>query len=116
MDWKQEAFKRLDAIAQNLGTTAEYLWSLLIKQAYLDGYEMLLFGLLLLVGAVIMHRMARWAHRTSVDVPDHMAGAVMGWIVSAALAVGVCDLVAEGIFHIVNPGYYALQDIIQQLR
>jgi hypothetical protein len=37
MEWKEEAFKRIDAIAEKLGVAASEVWGVLIKQAVVDG-------------------------------------------------------------------------------
>jgi hypothetical protein len=52
----QEILQRIDALAQKLGTTADYLWPILVREQYAVG----LAGLAMTAGSVLVTATAAW--------------------------------------------------------
>lgn len=55
-EMQKELLARLDVLADKMGVTVEYLWGVLVKQAYVDGIRDVIIGVLLLGVAWLIHR------------------------------------------------------------
>ena len=114
MDWKQEVLKRLDTLAEKLGTTAAYLWSVLCKQAISDGISSLIWGVLFVIFYVITFSLSNRLRKSKNE--DKIVG---GWLLfAAAHVIGLSIAVyfmTDAVQHFINPGYYALHEVLQTL-
>lgn len=103
-------------LAVKLGTTAEHLWGVLIRQAPIHAASTMLgfavaIGLLAFVGVRI---------RRAVLSDDCDEAAIFGGLVCAALTAGVfaalcmsINDMASGFF---NPEYWALKEVLRNLK
>lgn len=121
MDWKQELFKRLDALAEKLGTTAAYLWSVLVRQAVAEGVGSLVTAVAMMVGVVVLIKLAGKAQKHKLgDVNnDGFFNEFVGWFLlpaaaTGAFAIGIACLI-DGFQHLYNPAYFALHEILNTL-
>lgn len=112
LDWKQEIFKRLDAMAEKLGVAAQYLWGVVVKQAYVEGITDLIVTVVLAIAATIAIKLCiKWHYKIIEDRWDDISYlpftfAVIGIVVLLGIALG--NLV-DGVQHIANPAYFALK-------
>lgn len=117
MDWQQELLKRLDLLAEKLGTTGAHLWLVMVRQAKITAIEDLIYGLLFLALTFGGYRLAKFflAHCEDWDVGGYV-GLVLSWIASAiAFLVGIGYLYAA-IPEMLNPEFWALQQILDKLK
>ena len=118
MDWKQEILKRLDALADKLGTTAAYLWAVLIRQAKIEAITDILW-IVLVIG--IVYGVVRWTinyytrHDELMDgEPKEGIPLVVAWIIGAiCIGFGIACLFELPTL-ILNPEYWALQQILNK--
>ena len=114
----------LEKLAAKLGTTAEYLWSVLIRQAPIDAT----IGLIQFLGAVIFGFILWKIHkRLCLKVNKHNESLYEEFDIAAALpmVIGLITFVIwilASIFSIgniisgyFNPEYWALKEIISSL-
>lgn len=117
MDWKQELFKRLDALSEKLGVAAGHLWVVLTRQGYAIGMENVLIGLvwlglwiaMMVVGAKMRNKVAP-ASKYSEN--EWIFG---GWVVTGVGQVcllGVGTYLFDGIVYLINPEFFALQQLL----
>lgn len=116
MDWKQEVLKRLDALAEKLGTTAVYLWAVLVKQAYLTGIgdgivALMLFG----VSWFSIKCFNKTLVKAAEEDDDWYFASVLLGIVIAVLILSGINYGLDSFRELLNPGYYALHDVLQTL-
>lgn len=121
MDWKQETFKRLDAIGEKLGVAAAHLWSVLIRQGIAVGLQECLIGLVWLglwIAALIISRHMRnvLAKNSEYDKEAWTFGGYALLGVSQLFLLGVGSYLFEGLVTLVNPEFYALQTLLQNLK
>jgi len=118
MDWKTELLKRLDALADKLGTTSAYLWHVLVKQAIATGVADVITSLILVLGIVFAFKFYHWADEKAKDCHDDSGYIVLRIVLVIGAGVSViesfCSLYS-GILELVNPEYYALHEILQTL-
>ena len=102
----------MEKMAEKLGVAGEFLWSVLIKQQYING----IFGIgWCLLGIVILILLAwiikKWG-KVLFEVSDGMI--ILFWIFVGVL--GSVALIAGfemSVNHLVNPEYQAIQDIFE---
>jgi uncharacterized membrane protein len=119
-----KTLQALTALATKLGTTAEYLWGVLLKQAPITG----LVHLALLTSLVVM---AVWWTRVVIDKTTEREvngfsypraewqdeEALAGWLSVAAFAflafLFVITNLADTVAALLNPEYWALKQILK---
>jgi hypothetical protein len=116
MDWKQEMLKRLDMLADKLGTTTAYLWSILLKQAWLDGIELLIAVGFLTVLAVAAYKYGNecFVYAKETD-DDYYSGGYFLRIVMFLCLGSACWCLGDAVEHFLNPGYFALHEVLETL-
>jgi hypothetical protein len=117
MDWKQEMIKRLDALADKLGTTAAYLWSVLVKQAWLNGIDDLMAVGFLTVLAITFFRYSNKCFVKAKKGDDSYYVGAYILRVAMFIAIGIAiACFSDGIQHFINPAYFALHEVLETLE
>ena len=125
MNMKEELLKRLDIIASytqdtiskvasKVEATAEYLFPVLIKKSIIDGIQSFIWCIGLLV---LSHTLYGYGHKVWKFGGDgaHSGGVVL-WILSGGLSLGGIGLFCDGLSHICNPTFYAIENILNKFR
>ena len=120
-----KTLQALTALANKLGTTAEYLWGVLLRQAPLTGTIDLILNVAWVIGAVLWCRfVARKTTRPKRTDDDHYPyadwtdeAASFSWA-SAVAVVLITGLVVSGslsttVAALANPEYWALRQILK---
>jgi hypothetical protein len=125
MDWKQEILKRLDVLAEKLGTTAQYLWSVLVKQGTIEGISDIFVGVIFLIGLIIGIKLLKFCIK---EGPKHRSekcndwqgpyifGSFVGTVMIIAGTIGFTTWIYYGLQALLNPEYYALQKLIELFK
>jgi hypothetical protein len=120
----QNTLQALTALAQKLGTTAEHLWGVLLRQAPISGAIELAFMTGMVVACVIWWRVviAKTTRRKQSDDDRYPRaeweeeGAFFAVASAATLSLVTLIVCAEGftlaLAAFVNPEYWALRQII----
>jgi hypothetical protein len=111
----------LEKLAEQLGTTTEYLWGILLKQAPIAATMEVIFTLITIIMGVALFRMNKYLsnddNKVNYDTHEFMyAPIIIGAIVFIVCAIGslTCfDIIVNGYFH---PEYWALEKIINSLK
>ena len=107
----------LNALSIKLGTTSEYLWAVLIKQAPIDGWITLMVMVAWLIGGFFLSKF--FFGKIKNDKWDEEIGyCLFGFslIVYAIviLIIGFC--LSDTISSIINPEYWALNKILSSIK
>lgn len=94
MDWKQELLKRLDLLADKLGTTSTFLWHVLVKQAIAVGVADGIVALVCIVVAVLGVNFWKYADKKREDAQDGFGFALLQ--VGASLSIFGFGIAALG--------------------
>lgn len=111
----------LEKLAVQLGTTVEYLWSVLVKQALISGITNLVLYLLLIIAIIAELRWFKFFTENYDELCDdgnenaYGAGLIIG-----AFMLMVCAIIAvinleSTLASFFNPEYWALQKVLSQL-
>jgi len=113
-----ETLVALQQLATKLGTTSEYLWSILLKQAPIDGYISILIMLLMFMSGVILSIISKNLSKKLDENFSYQKEEVRNVvaIISASAwilaIIGSMAILPEAIIAIVNPEYWALSKIL----
>lgn len=106
----EKILKALTALAEKLGTTAEYLWGVLVKQAPINGVIDLLVITGWITGFFICLKIIR---KNKVESEGLMLIAYVSTIVFAIGSVGFTTfLMSDMLSAFFNPEYWALHKIL----
>lgn len=116
--------KILEKLASQLGTTSQYLWSILLKQAPIDGCIMLFQYMLLIIAGIVLYRVNKnlskkdeKGYNDGYDNNDAygviMCIAVFAWTITAIIAFCCIGGLFNAFF---NPEYWALETILSKIN
>ena len=107
----------LQVLAQNLGTTAEYLWGVLIKQAPITGAIDLTITVALVISVWVWAKFT-WSKTTnSGDWESDDPASILNWIgvaVSGLIAFSMLCHLSITVAALVNPEYWALMQVFKK--
>lgn len=109
----EDALKTLAAMAEKMGTTADHLWQVLLRQAPISGLIDLCVMLAWLAASVAMLRLAHKKQDSGDEglVVALWAGAVCVLAISAVIiSCGASSVIAA----FLNPEYWALMQILNR--
>lgn len=109
----QELLNRLDALSAKIGVTVQYLWGTLLRQAHIEGYIQLAWGIGEMIAICVLVRIG-WKHIKTWD--DWMPAYLMAGFVVLILFVFCCINLANFPTPLLNPDYWALSQILGALR
>ena len=104
----------LQPLADKLGTTAQHVWELQIKQAYVDGSIALvglLFGLAIVVLTVFLN--LKYNDDEYYDFNFWVVVSIIPIIIGVSF---ICSTIVTVFTSFINPEYYALQHLIQLVK
>ena len=122
-----ETIVMLERLAQKLGTTSEYLWAVLLKQATITGVMNLFYFFAMLAAGYILFRIHL---KLAKEVPDkygrgsslyddndnyEIAMIVATLIWGGAFLITFFVSLNNGIIAIIHPEYWALHQILSAL-
>jgi hypothetical protein len=111
----QQILARLDALAAKLGTTAVYLWGVLLQQAKIEAYtDFFIAGVcfVLFVGCLLVTKKSiKEIKKDEYDNEGWWIGAISSSIVGVILFGVSIAQTTDGIRILLNPAYWALQHI-----
>jgi hypothetical protein len=107
----------LQPLAEKLGTTAQYVWGLQVKQAYVDGFVALasfMFGVMMIIGSIgILFKIFNNGEKAS-EAEAWLTG---GSLISIIVGFTICASWFSTILNcFINPEYYALQQLIKLVK
>jgi hypothetical protein len=123
----EQTAKLLEQLANKLGTTSDYLWSILLKQAPIDATVTLLQTLFLFIvgwGLWKVHKKLltkpkgqdyyeSYYQKYDINAAVLMVFVTIGWGIMMIIYFCSFDSIISGFF---NPEYWALEEILNSLR
>jgi hypothetical protein len=115
----EKIFEALAVLAGKLGTTAEYLWGVMVRQAQVSGIMNLIAAVFLLVGLVVLIRVTvkNWKGWWDQAGEDEYQGALVFCAIIAHMIIIIPLWVCfdAAIYRLINPEYFALAKILSAL-
>lgn len=112
----------LEKLAAKLGTTAEYLWSVLIRQAAISATTTLIYLISIILFGVLLYRVHRRLSKPSTNSENGysiyedwewpisvMVVAALLWVIFSIVVFFSISNIINGYF---NPEYWALKEIL----
>ena len=121
---KNQTTELLEKLAVQLGTTAEYLWSVLLVQARISAMTDLIFLMLAILSGYFLYRTHRYLSQGTEDAHSIyyekeeavMIPMIIGliiWIIFFLIMFFSIGNIISGLF---NPEYWALNKILNSIR
>lgn len=121
---KNQTTELLEKLAVQLGTTAEYLWSVLLVQARISAITDLIFLILAILSGYFLYRTHRYLSQGTKDMHSIYYGKgeavvipmIIGliiWIIFFFIMFFSIGNIINGLF---NPEYWALNKILNSIR
>lgn len=104
----------LQPLAEKLGTTAQYVWELQVRQSYVDG-SIALVGLLFGLVVVGLTIFLNWKHKDDEDY-DFAFWSVISIIPMSVGLVFILSNINTVFTAFINPEYYAIQQMINLVK
>lgn len=109
----------LAPVADKIGQGAAYVWTTVVTQQYVYGVSYCIWAGASALAAVAMFFLSRHAFKLNKSTASY-EGESTGWDVAGVLAGILCMVlpvvsvicVTQGVMHLINPGYYALEFFI----
>jgi uncharacterized membrane protein len=119
VDWKTELLKRFDTLADKLGTTGTYLWHILVKQGYIEGWTDLfisiIFAILLFISAKIAYKKYKKSEEYNWNEDTCVVKFIVFFTLSLIFFIISATNLYMGIQEILNPEFYALNILLEKL-
>lgn len=113
----EQTIEGLRELAAKLGTTAEYLWSVLVAAQYgraLSEISLDLAGLLAVVGAVIA--LKRIAVDGWVDEVERFIAVIFLGVTGAIIAGMIVTTLPDTVMRFTHPEYMALRELLIRMK
>ena len=120
----EETTKLLEQLAQKLGTTTEYLWAILVKQAPIDSAITLFQFALIGIFGYALFRTHKWLcasekyEKSRYEYYEEYATYPMAvaFAIFVILAVFAFFCIEEVIYGFLNPEYWALKRVFSLIK
>lgn len=120
----EQTTKLVEQLAIKLGTTADYLWSVLLKQAPISALTDLIYFILFSIGGIILFKVHKsfskpgedtWENKYDENEELGFAMCLIAFVWTILFIVAFFSLgnVINGFF---NPEYWALNQVISNLK
>jgi len=110
--------RALELLATKLGTTSEYLWGIMVKQAPISAMMNFIQYLLIIIGCIFWFKLTKIIKR-KVDSKDldslNYVWIAIGWLILTALVVTAFFSFSNFFYALVHPEYWALDNILNRL-
>lgn len=113
----EESLKLLDKYATELGTTTEYLWEILVSQAYVSGITSIMLAIASLIAFLIIPASYLVLERKA-DIDEEwwivytLLSMVIAVLSIAFLSISISNMVTA----LANPEYWALKEILNTIN
>ena len=111
----EQTTKLIEELAQKLGTTAEYLWAVLIKQAPISAMTDLLFFILASFSGILLYKLHKWM--SEKDIYEDYEDIAIAPMIVLTILWGIIWIVfffslGNVITGFLNPEYWALKEVL----
>ena len=109
---EEQIYTILQQLAQQLQTTVEHLWGVLVRQAYVEGFALLVFYIIFILFILFFrNRFNEW-NKTGAEGEWYIGISAVTLFIMTAIAVNNFMTLFTALF---NPEYWALQRILEVL-
>jgi len=109
----------LENLANKLGTTTEYLWGIMIKQAYISGVTSLVWLVIALIGTFFWFQGLNYVRKNWKELYDDES--VVWWVMCLVVGIIIISLIfiendSNFVTALLNPEYWALEKVLETIK
>lgn len=115
--------KLLEQLASKLGTTTEYLWTVLLKQAFVDGIFNLVLSTICIIVLIVFYKLCKWLEKPDKDGDknkDNFDAPEMFYIIGGVISTFAVVFAFVGLYEasvcFFNPEYFALKEVLSVFK
>lgn len=114
---EQKIIEVIDTLAEKLGVATEFLWPILIRQAYVEGIMALFWAIVFFFIIIVCFTGFKEGIRLDEKGYDESPAALMtiSALVGLGAFVALAMYIKEGISILLNPEYWAIQQILKHI-
>lgn len=115
----EKVFEYIDTLAIKLGVASEHVYGMLVKQHFTEGFVKIGLGVcVLIIGIVILKFMKKVINKYQRDEEEENEIATIGLtiLLMSLLASIVIFNVYHGVLRVVNPEYYAIEEVLKLFK
>lgn len=105
----------LAEISTKIGEGSEFAWEATIRQQYIEGFEGIVYIILGIAGIYAAYRLISFAAE-SRSMEIEFWGSMIGFIGGAISVFMVLAGLEQAIYHLANPEYQAILDLIKMIN
>jgi len=115
----------IEGIAQKLGVTVEYLWGIMVRQAYIDGISEIIWGGIFSILTIISIFIGKTFYKKATangKIMDLYKLDAEGTVCCLSITIAIICIVfaaivfTDGLKLFLNPEYKAFKDIVNQFK
>lgn len=106
----------IEQLAAKLGTTADHLWGVLLRQAPIEAVVDLFYVGFVVVLFFVARSFHRWACADERRYDDWVIGSSIAWGAWCIFALIVMIVISELPTLFLNPEYWALKEVLHAVR
>jgi hypothetical protein len=117
----EQTVNLLNTLSAKLGTTSEFLWGVLVRQALIDGWVSIFQYGILLLGWYAVYKVLKngkavfdWAERHDLDIV-FVVSSIVSCIILVVLTIAAFCYIPMVFSAFLNPDYWALHEILSHL-
>ncbi len=119
----EQATKLIEQLAQKLGTTAEYLWAVLLKQAPISAMVDLVYLVIVIIMGIGMYKLHKYCTKETGEYKESiyedngefvrpaMVILTIVWVIFFIICFFSIGNIVNGFF---NPEYWALKEVLSK--
>lgn len=113
----EQTTKLIEQLAAKLGTTAEYLWTVLIAQARIEAIECAIVSLIFLILTLVSGLTFFYCRKKYLqdDEDGYMAGQIFSSVIGVFCVIPAIMYGVGIVTPMMNPEYWALKQILNQI-
>ena len=108
----------IEKLAEKLGTTAEHLWAVLVRQAPITSTTEAIALCIYAAVMVLGYRLVREKTKDDGDWNDNCGSIALPWVIwcgaTIALLIVLCCSLSNIVAGFANPEYWALKEILSK--
>lgn len=110
----KEGFTKLVTTLQG---PAKHVYEIYVKQYLINGISKFLISLLfVIITLTLINRSLKHLNFDRDDKDTHVTGFIIGCILAVITLIIIINFLSNGVSMLINPEYYAIQDIIETIK
>jgi hypothetical protein len=115
---EEELVAILGKLIEAVDTLSPHIWEIAVRQVYVEAAQNFVLAAICAVFAYVLARIAKICHKKLPDIDRDLefpmtCGIIFGWAGSAICVALTIAAVLNNVAYLINPHYYAIQNLLE---